>query len=113
MTSERFDVAIVGGGLAGTTFAAILGNAGLKVALIERLAPSALEAPAYDGRTTAITFGSRRILEAAGIWAGMADHACPINDIRVADGGSPLFLHFDSREVGDAPLGSILENGVI
>jgi 2-octaprenyl-6-methoxyphenol hydroxylase len=113
MTGERYDVAIVGGGLSGTTFAATLGNAGLKVALIERLAPSALEAPAYDGRTTAITYGSRRILEAAGIWAGMAEHACPINDIRVADGFSPLFLHFDSREVGDAPLGSILENGVI
>jgi 2-octaprenyl-6-methoxyphenol hydroxylase len=111
--SVRFDVAIVGGGIAGTTLAALLGGAGLSVALIERQAPAALEAGSYDGRTTAITFGSRRVLEAAGLWAAMAPHACPIDDIRVADDASPLFLHFDSREVGDAPLGSIVENRII
>ncbi len=110
---ERYDVTVVGGGIAGTTLAAILGGAGLKVALIERLAPSALEAPGYDGRTTAITFGSRRVLEGAGLWAPLAGHACPIADIRVADSASPLFLHFDSREVGDDPLGSIVENKLI
>ena len=110
---ETYDVAVVGGGISGTTFAAILGNAGLKVALIERQPPAVLEAPAHDVRTTAITFGSRRVLEAAGIWDGMAPYACPIKDIRVADDQSPLFVHFDSREVGDQPLGSILENHVI
>ena len=109
----RFDVAIVGGGIAGTTFAAILGDAGLDVALVERQAPSLLTGSAYDGRTTAITYGSRKVLEAAGLWADLAPHACPIDDIRVADGASPLFLHFDSREVGDDPLGSIVENRLI
>jgi 2-octaprenyl-6-methoxyphenol hydroxylase len=111
--SARYDVAIVGGGIAGTTFAAILGDAGLKVALIERQPPAALEGSAYDGRTTAITYGSRKVLEAAGLWADLAPHACPIDDIRVADDASPLFLHFDSKEVGDDPLGSIVENRLI
>jgi 2-octaprenyl-6-methoxyphenol hydroxylase len=109
----RYDVAVVGGGIAGTTLAAILGGAGVKVALIERLPPAALEAPGYDGRTTAITFGSRRVLETARLWAKLEPHACPIDDIRVADSSSPLFLHFDSREVGDDPLGSIVENKLI
>ena len=113
MSKARFDVAIVGGGIAGTTFAAILGDAGLVVALIERQAPSLLTGSAYDGRTTAITYGSRKVLEAAGLWSDLAPHACPIDDIRVADGASPLFLHFDSREVGDDPLGSIVENRLI
>jgi len=111
--TNPFDVAIVGGGLSGTTMAAILGTAGLRVALIERNAPSALEQPAYDGRTTAITFGSRRIMEKGGLWEALASSACPIDDIRVADGRSPLFLHFDSREVGDSPFGWIIENRAI
>lgn len=108
--SDRYDVAIVGGGISGTTFAAILGGAGLKVALIERQTPAALEGSAYDVRTTAITYGSRKLLEAAGLWDDLVPHACPIFDIRVADDASPLFVHFDSREVGDDPLGSIVEN---
>ncbi len=112
-TQARFDVAIVGGGIAGTAMAAILGGAGLSVALIERRAQAALVAPSFDGRTTAITFGSRRVLEAAGLWRGMTAYACPIDDIRVADNSSPLFVHFDSREVGDEPLGSIVENRII
>jgi 2-octaprenyl-6-methoxyphenol hydroxylase len=111
--TTRFDVAIVGGGIAGTTFAAILGNAGLTVALIERQPPAALEGTAYDGRTTAITYGSRKVLEAAGLWTDLAPHACPIDDIRVADDASPLFVHFDSSEVGNNPLGSIVENRLI
>ena len=111
--SERYDVAIVGGGIAGTTLAAILGGAGVKVALIERMPPAALEAPGYDGRTTAITYGSRKVLDAAGLWAPLAPYACPIMAIRVADAASPQFLHFDSQEVGDDPLGSIVENKLI
>lgn len=110
---KPFDVAIVGGGLSGTTMAAVLGTAGLRVALIERNAPSLLEAPAYDGRTTAITYGSRQIMERGGLWDALAAEACPIDDIRVADGRSPLFLHFDSREVGDEPFGWIIENRLI
>ena len=112
-TAQRFDVAVVGGGMAGTTMAAILGTAGLRVASIERQNPAALEAPAHDGRTTALTLGTRRILDAGGLWAPLEPLSCPIQDIRVADGHSPLFLHFDSREVGDQPFGWIAENGVI
>jgi 2-octaprenyl-6-methoxyphenol hydroxylase len=110
---EIFDVAIVGGGLAGATLAGILGDAGLTVALIERQPAAALEAPTYDGRTTAITFGSRQILERAGLWTLLANHACAIMEIRVADDHSPLFLHFDSREIGNDALGWIIENRII
>jgi 2-octaprenyl-6-methoxyphenol hydroxylase len=113
VSKTRFDVAIVGGGISGTTCAAILAGAGLEVALVERQTPSQMTTTAHDVRTTAITYGSRKLLEAAGLWADLAPHACPIDDIRVADGASPLFLHFDSREVGDDPLGSIVENRLI
>ena len=40
----------------------------------------------------------------------MADAAQPILDIRIADGQSPLFLHYDHADLGDAPLGYIVEN---
>lgn len=114
----RSDVAVVGGGLAGLTLAAALGSAGIATILVERRKPADLEDNAYDGRTTAIAFGSKCALDTIGVWPLMAEHAAPILEIRVSDGRpgpytSPLFLHYDHAEVGDDPLGHIVENPII
>ncbi|MHA1536266.1 MAG: UbiH/UbiF/VisC/COQ6 family ubiquinone biosynthesis hydroxylase [Alphaproteobacteria bacterium] len=106
------DVLIVGGGMVGLSLAAALGGAGLSVAVVDREDPGAAMAAAYDGRASAIACGSRRVLEGAGVWPEMAGEAEPILDIRVTDGASPLFLHFDHNEVGEEPLGHIVENRV-
>ena len=107
------DILIIGGGMAGLTLGCALGQAGVSVALVEPTPPDRLIAPEFDGRTTAIAAGSRAILETLGVWPGMAPEAQPILDIRVSDGRSPLFLHYDHREVGDQPLGHIVENRII
>ena len=57
----------------------------------------------------------RRRCAASGVWPYLDDAAQPILDIRVADGHpmrgvSPLFLHYDHREVGSDPFGYIIEN---
>jgi len=111
--TRQTDVLIVGGGMAGLSLAAALGGAGARVAVIEPLPPERLTAEAFDGRTSAIAAGSRAVLDAAGAWAGMAPEAQPILDIRVTDGASPLFLHYDHRDLGDEPMGYILENRAI
>ncbi len=50
------------------------------------------------------------MLEAIGLADRLRGDAQPINDIRVSDGGSPLFLHFDHRSVSDQPFGYMVEN---
>ncbi|MGE5539976.1 MAG: UbiH/UbiF/VisC/COQ6 family ubiquinone biosynthesis hydroxylase [Gemmatimonas sp.] len=117
-TAEPFlDAIIVGGGLVGLGLAAALGGAGMKIAVIDRETPATVLDPVFDGRTSAIAQGSRRILEATGIWARVAPEAEPILDIRVSEDRSLLFIHFDHREVADAhgaePMGHIVENRVI
>ncbi len=119
------DVLIAGGGMAGMTMALAVARAGLRAVVVERQAPSDLRSPTFDGRTSAISYGSAKIFEGIGVWAGMIDEAEPILDIRVADGNlsdgiSPLFLHYDHRELvpdavvtPDAPFGYILENRAI
>ena len=99
--------------MTGATLAVALGGAGLSVALVDRADPAAMANAAFDVRTTSIAHGSKVALDAIGVWAGMADAAAPILDIRVSDGNSPLFLHFDHAAVGDAPMGYIAENQVI
>ncbi len=107
------DVVVVGGGIAGGTLACLLGGAGLSVAAIDREPPTARLDPGFDGRTTAISFGSRRILEAAGVWGDLAAQASPIERIRIADGASPFFLGFDTAAVEGRAFGWIVDNSLI
>ena len=108
--THDFDVLIIGGGMVGLTLAATLGSAGLTVGIIDRAEMEATTDPNFDGRASAIAAGSRAVLDAIGAWTDMAHHAAPILEIRVSDGSSPLFLHYDSRDLGDGPLGHIVEN---
>src|SRR5581483_2560719 len=121
MTVTRVDVAIAGGGLVGLTLARALGQAGLRVAVIDRERPATTSADAFDGRGSAIAWGSAQVLIGLGLWPTLEPHAQPIREIRVsdgrvADGASSLFLHYDHREAGiqangaAAPLGYIVEN---
>lgn len=104
-------VLIVGGGLAGLTLAGVLGEAGVDVVCIDRDPPVTQVKDSYDGRTTAVSFASHRVLQAAGAWKKMLPDCEPILDIRVADGASPSFLHFAAEETarGEA-FGWIIEN---
>ncbi|MDJ0950092.1 MAG: 2-octaprenyl-6-methoxyphenyl hydroxylase [Alphaproteobacteria bacterium] len=114
MTSQNdCDVIIIGGGMVGSSLAAALGGAGLRVALVDRADPAAQADPGHDGRSSAIAFGSQQALDAVGLWSGMAAAAEPILDIRVSDGESLMFLHYDHRDVGGEPLGYIVENRAI
>lgn len=103
-----FDVAVIGAGPVGGTLAARLAHAGFTVALIDRAPLPPMEHPDFDGRAYAIAHGARPLLEAAGVWAELGGAYGPIREIRVSDGRpgrppSPLFLHFDVRELGDIP----------
>jgi 2-octaprenyl-6-methoxyphenol hydroxylase len=101
-----YDVAIVGGGLAGMTLACLLGAREMRVVCIDALDPA--QKP-QDLRTTAISYGSRKILERAGIWDNVQEF-CPIEDIQILDGDSPLLLQFLSRDVEGKAFGWICDN---
>jgi 2-octaprenyl-6-methoxyphenol hydroxylase len=108
------DVLIVGGGLAGLTLAGVLGAAGVETVIVDREDPAAQLKERFDARTTAISYASSQVLEAAGVWQGLLKDAGPILDIRVADGASPLFLHFDADDNTEGrPFGWIVENRLL
>jgi 2-octaprenyl-6-methoxyphenol hydroxylase len=109
----RADVAVVGGGMVGLTLAAALARAGVDVAVVDRAPKAALAEAARDGRASAIAAGSMRVLAGLGLWPALEPEAEPIREIRVSDGDSRLFLHYDHRDLGEGPLGWIVENAVI
>jgi 2-octaprenyl-6-methoxyphenol hydroxylase len=113
MAVQHAELAVVGGGLNGLTLGIACASAGLTVAVIDREDPAARLGEGFDGRTSAIAYGSMRVLDGIGVWPLVANEAQPIREIRVADNSAPLFLHYDHREIGDAPLGWIVENRVL
>src|SRR5271166_1041256 len=111
---DHAELLIAGGGLVGLLLAIACAEAGLEVALVDRQDPALLLGEGFDGRSSAIAYGSHRVLKALGLWPEIAARAEPILEIRVADDASPLFLHYDHRELGTgAPLGYVVENRVL
>jgi 2-octaprenyl-6-methoxyphenol hydroxylase len=107
------ELVIAGGGLVGLTLGIACADAGLEVIVVDRENVAAKLAEPYDGRGSAIALGSQRVLATTGIWPHVYREAEPILEIRVADDNAPLFLHYDHREVGDEPLGWIVENRML
>jgi 2-octaprenyl-6-methoxyphenol hydroxylase len=111
---SHHDIAIIGAGPVGGALACALAARGRHVALIDKAALPPMAHPDFDGRAYAIAAGSKRLLDAAGLWDILPFPPCPILDIDVTDGkpgrpASPLRLHFDHRAVGDHPFGWIIE----
>lgn len=110
--AELFDVVVIGGGLNGLTQAIALARHGISVAVIDREDPARITDAAFDGRVSAIALASQRMLDAIGLWRHVGT-AQPMWDIRVSDGDSLLFVHYDHSEIGTAPFGYLVENRVI
>lgn len=106
------DVAVVGGGLVGAALAVALARHRLKVAVIDRVDPAAMIDEQFDGRASAVALSSQRLLAAIGVWKHV-EAAAPIREIRVSDGPSLFFLHYDHAALGHEPLGFMAENRVL
>lgn len=115
---SQFDVLIAGGGMVGASLALALSQHSggkLKVALVEGFPLPASDAeplytPSFDARSTALSYGSRRIYEALDLWPLISRHATPIRKIHVSDRG-----HFGSttllpEQAGWDALGYVIEN---
>lgn len=111
----RSDVLISGGGLAGLPMALAFAAEGFSVTVVDALDPALDLEPAFDGRASSVADASLTMLSKLGLDAHLAPHLQPINDIVVTDGrpgetAAPFFLHFDHAEIGDRPLGAMVEN---
>jgi 2-octaprenyl-6-methoxyphenol hydroxylase len=108
--SEKFDIAIVGGGMVGASLAVSLEGLGLRVALIEAVPHDSASQPSFDERTTALSNGSRRILETLGLWAAVSGAATPIRKIHVSDQGRFGFARVEAAEQGLDAMGYVVPN---
>lgn len=100
-------VIVIGAGLVGSIMAIRLAQLGINVKLLER---NAYQEPINrDGRTIAVTLGSKKILEKCDLWEDLEPTSQPINEIRVFEQGSAWTLDYDHKDLGPDPMGYIIE----
>ncbi|MCA1768460.1 MAG: 2-octaprenyl-6-methoxyphenyl hydroxylase [Halomonas sp.] len=111
-------MAIIGGGLVGSSLACalkpLIEQAGLSVAVIEaapmvEMADASFQ-PSFDARASAIAQGSADHFAEMGLWEAMAEHANPIRRIHISERGRFGATRLSSDELGVTALGHVIPN---
>jgi len=105
---DRADAIIFGGGLVGLALAAALDSSSVSAIVVDPADPDLRKDAAFDGRTSAVSSSSMRMLETIGVAGHFPEQGCPIRTIAVADGLEPGGLHFEPDD--DEALGWMHEN---
>lgn len=105
---EHYDIAVVGGGLAGSVAALAAAAEGWTVAFV------APPPPRQDGRTTALLSQSIDLLSRLGIWNAVQPSCAPLRTMRILDGTTRLLrappVSFRSSEIGLEAFGYNIPN---
>lgn len=109
----KFDVVVVGGGLAGASLAVALRGSGLRIGLIEHAPPVAVKESGFDQRIYAISPASRRFLDEIGLWT-LIDHerVQPVHEMDILGDGNGR-LRFDAYASGLDALAWIVESSAM
>lgn len=99
---------MVGAGPVGATLALALSRAGVPVVLVEQR-----ERPPAGYRPVALSFASRRILEALGAWSRLASRASPIARVHVSQRGCFGATRLDAADYGMEALGWVSDIGTL
>ncbi|HBR98820.1 MAG TPA: 2-octaprenyl-6-methoxyphenyl hydroxylase [Gammaproteobacteria bacterium] len=107
------DICISGGGMVGGTLAWGLVKAGYSVALLEPQSyrPDAVP-PLLNERSVALSYSSRVLLDALGLWSDIAGEASPIAQIHVSERGRFGATRLHAREERVEALGYVVRNSV-
>lgn len=110
------DIAIIGGGMVGTSLASLLAASQpqLRIALIEAQPFAQADElhfqSSFDARSTALSYGSAKVLRELGLWQTLQQHITPITQVHVSDRGHFLGGVIDAAENNLDAVGYVVEN---
>ena len=107
------DVLVAGGGLTGASLAVALAGQGLKVAVVEAVAPEAPGHPSLDDRTSAIARTGVRILEQLDVWPRLSETPSPIRTVEISERGCFGAARIEAQAEGLENLGCVVRNRVL
>ena len=82
-----YDIAIIGGGMAGAGLACALAGEDVSIALVEERPARADHPHSDDARGIALSLSSRKILAETGLWPKLEPLSCPVEQVHVSTRG--------------------------
>ncbi|MBT52876.1 MAG: 2-octaprenyl-6-methoxyphenyl hydroxylase [Mameliella sp.] len=114
-----YDIVISGGGIAGLTATASFASAGFRTLCVDPTPPVTMrDGDGADLRTTAFLQPAQGFLEEIGLWPRLAEHATPLQVMRIVDAGGPVAeprvtKDFESNDISGKPFGWNLPNWLL
>lgn len=110
----KADVIISGGGVAGLALAALLGQAGLDIHIIDPAPPQPLKDTVPSARTVALMQSSLNVIKSTGIWDKIEEFANPLRTMRIIDAnGDTIDTDFEANDLGMPQFGFNIPNSVL
>lgn len=121
-----YDVVVVGAGLVGASFTALVAEQiakqqqpalPLRIALIDpAAAPNRpdIQQPIFDPRVVALTHASQQLFQTMGIWQTVQQQrACAYTHMHVWDNDGTASIDFSAADIQQQQLGHIVENSIL
>lgn len=105
----HYDIAIVGGGLAGASMALALAPLPLSIALIDSVPAAKQVQASYDARSVALAHSSCQIYQALKVLPAIQQQGEAITKVHVSEQGQFGFTRISARELELSALGYVIE----
>jgi len=105
---QQFDLAIIGGGLVGASFARAVSGLGLSIVLIDRASSESLYNQALDNRGLAVSYTTKHILDELSCWEKISKKTYPIETIHVSEHKHFGFATLESKKYNIDALGYVV-----
>ena len=112
MKNYNSDIVIAGSGLTGLCLANVLSSFGYKITIVDKQSLDSKSIEKNDFRTTAISEGSKNILDQHNLWKKISNYANPINKIKIFDRTENNKIDFINSNKTQY-LGYIIENRLL
>lgn len=110
----KYEAIIVGGGVAGASLALLLGQAGMRICLLDKGTPSRVhQSDLFKGKTASLNLASIDLFKKIGIWEKVDQHSKEFTNIEVWDSEGSSAITFNAQDISESKLGKIVHNNNI
>jgi 2-octaprenylphenol hydroxylase len=110
----KYEAIIVGGGVAGASLAVLLGQAGMRICLLDKGTPSRVhQSDLFKGKTASLNLASIDLFKKMGIWEKVDQYSKEFTNIEVWDSEGSSTITFNAQDISESKLGKVAHNNNI